>query len=332
MKERINWIDWGKVIAIYLVVLGHHLNRGTATDEILKNYIYAFHMPFFFFLSGYLFDSKEQDLKKIIIKGLKTLVLPYVFLNITVCIVLIPSFILSKHIPIDNLFYFLTADAAGTGGPSWFLICLFEVWIIASLILKLNTKIQILTLLICVLIAYTFPYHLWWRIDTCFAAIPFFIIGYYMRDKKLMPKFSSLGNLFFTILLGVITYWASLQTGYVNIYLREFGLYPYIYYILGFLGIMHLYFFCCLFKNYTSRILVTFSTGTIIIMGWHGISDFYLYSILKYFFPFLLGDSLLWSICFCVGSMFTLYFPIRFLQKRHPTLIGGRKSYARKPE
>ena len=275
-------------------------------------------MPFFFFLSGYLFDSKEQDLKKIIIKGLKTLVLPYVFLNITVCIVLIPSFILSKHIPIDNLFYFLTADAAGTGGPSWFLICLFEVWIIASLILKLNTKIQILTLLICVLIAYTFPYHLWWRIDTCFAAIPFFIIGYYMRDKKLMPKFSSLGNLFFTILLGVITYWASLQTGYVNIYLREFGLYPYIYYILGFLGIMHLYFFCCLFKNYTSRILVTFSTGTIIIMGWHGISDFYLYSILKYFFRFSWATVYFGVYAFVLVRCLHYIFPFAFYRKDIP--------------
>ncbi|MFC2529769.1 acyltransferase family protein, partial [Segatella oris] len=51
--QRINWIDWSKVFAIYLVALGHLLGN-TGMEGYLHNCIYFFHMPFFFFVSGYL--------------------------------------------------------------------------------------------------------------------------------------------------------------------------------------------------------------------------------------------------------------------------------------
>ena len=54
--QRINWIDWSKVFAIYLVALGHLLGN-TGMEGYLHNCIYLFHMPFFFFVSGY-FSSK----------------------------------------------------------------------------------------------------------------------------------------------------------------------------------------------------------------------------------------------------------------------------------
>ena len=62
--QRINWIDWSKVFAIYLVALGHLLGN-TGMEGYLHNCIYLFHMPFFFFVSGYLLKSNDQ--KKAII-------------------------------------------------------------------------------------------------------------------------------------------------------------------------------------------------------------------------------------------------------------------------
>jgi fucose 4-O-acetylase-like acetyltransferase len=44
---RVGWIDFCKGIGIFLVVLGHILR-----DVIAVDYIYSFHMPLFFFLSG----------------------------------------------------------------------------------------------------------------------------------------------------------------------------------------------------------------------------------------------------------------------------------------
>ena len=173
MPQRINWVDWAKVFAIYLVILGHHISKDVEGESVVKNFIYAFHMPFFFFISGYLF-KKPESILHLVKKGIKGLIIPYITLNILVNILLIPSFIVSQHIPLDNLFYFLTGQAVGDAGPTWFLVCLFEVWIISFLILNSNIKYQIICVLISIIIAYTFPYHLWWRIDVCFAAISFF--------------------------------------------------------------------------------------------------------------------------------------------------------------
>ena len=62
-QQRINWIDWSKVFAIYLVVLGHLVQR-TGIELYIFYFIYLFHMPFFFFISGYLFKVREGQVPK----------------------------------------------------------------------------------------------------------------------------------------------------------------------------------------------------------------------------------------------------------------------------
>jgi len=62
--RRFNWIDWAKTFGIYLVVLGHAFapKEGIALEA--RNFIYTFHMPLFFFLSGFLFKVKEDKFLK----------------------------------------------------------------------------------------------------------------------------------------------------------------------------------------------------------------------------------------------------------------------------
>lgn len=59
-QKRLTWVDYAKGIGIFLVVVGHLL-RGLINSSILQNssvwefvdnWIYAFHMPLFFFISG----------------------------------------------------------------------------------------------------------------------------------------------------------------------------------------------------------------------------------------------------------------------------------------
>lgn len=50
-KERLHWLDYSKTIGMYWVVLGHVFKDNT---QLLKDIIYSFHMPLFFFLSGFL--------------------------------------------------------------------------------------------------------------------------------------------------------------------------------------------------------------------------------------------------------------------------------------
>ena len=134
--QRINWVDWGKAFAIYLVVLGHLLSNNGIEGKI-HDYIYLFHMPFFFFISGLLFKIKENNIREMGLRIWRSLIVPYIFLNVLSDIFLIPSWILGREWPVNNLVYFLTADGRGEPGPTWFLCCLAWVWLAFYYISKL---------------------------------------------------------------------------------------------------------------------------------------------------------------------------------------------------
>ena len=68
--ERSKWIDVYKGIGIILVVSGHIFNG------LIRDLIFLFHMPLFFFISGYLFKSKNYF--NYFTKKSLSLLLPYV--------------------------------------------------------------------------------------------------------------------------------------------------------------------------------------------------------------------------------------------------------------
>ena len=85
--KRLDWIDIAKGIGIILVVLGHTLVpqvRETGFAGFLWIFIYNFHMPLFFFLSGYLFEkglSHYTNKGKFILGKLQYLMLPYLIFS-----------------------------------------------------------------------------------------------------------------------------------------------------------------------------------------------------------------------------------------------------------
>lgn len=84
-KMRIEWLDRARGIAIFLVVLGHVL-RGLPENAVrpggwvvfLDSWIYSFHMPVFFFISGLFIESSAQrPLGKFLVSKLRTIAYPY---------------------------------------------------------------------------------------------------------------------------------------------------------------------------------------------------------------------------------------------------------------
>ena len=65
-NKRVVWLDALKGFAIFLVVLGHCIERvktGNSTNPILEQtdiFIYGFHMMLFFMISGYIYGLKEN--------------------------------------------------------------------------------------------------------------------------------------------------------------------------------------------------------------------------------------------------------------------------------
>ena len=77
-NNRINWIDWAKCIAITMVVYGH---IPQTEGSFLPFYICTFHIPLFFFISGYLTKTRH-DTKEEIKKCMHSLFIPYILYNI----------------------------------------------------------------------------------------------------------------------------------------------------------------------------------------------------------------------------------------------------------
>lgn len=77
--NRIAWIDVAKGITILLVIIGHTLTFGSAT----RNFIFSFHMPLFFILSGYTFNVAEDfpAFFKRVKKLIKHLIYPALFVS-----------------------------------------------------------------------------------------------------------------------------------------------------------------------------------------------------------------------------------------------------------
>ena len=80
---RVSWVDTAKGFGIILVVFGHAL-RGLVNSDLMEwtptaryvdTWIYAFHMPLFFFISG-LFLSQSAAKSPVALSGIRSARLP----------------------------------------------------------------------------------------------------------------------------------------------------------------------------------------------------------------------------------------------------------------
>ena len=77
MKERINWIDWTKALAVYCVVFCH---LPQSQDWFYYRYLQADIITIFFFISGYMKKDHGSD-KANWQKYWHSLILPYLLYN-----------------------------------------------------------------------------------------------------------------------------------------------------------------------------------------------------------------------------------------------------------
>lgn len=82
MRERLVWGDWARILGLYLVILGHFF------PGMVKSFIFSFHVPFFFFISGYFTTYKSINFWKHLTQ---TLIVPYLL----ICMI-------NAYIGIDN--------------------------------------------------------------------------------------------------------------------------------------------------------------------------------------------------------------------------------------
>ena len=138
-NERLDWLDVGKGLGMVLVILAHSSIPSIAVAEI-----YTFHMPLFFFISGYLFSNKKYtNFKAFLSKKVWSLLIPYFCFSLVLFARWLLLFFIDGHKDFYNLYKpFITTIFAIRGsewsvnGTLWFIACLLSTEVLFYILLK----------------------------------------------------------------------------------------------------------------------------------------------------------------------------------------------------
>ncbi len=159
-KQRLDWLDVLKCIAMFAVVAGHAANG--ETPDTLKYYIYSFHMPLFFIISGMSFylqtSRREYSLPEMFLNKCRTLLWPYLIFNLLFLPLWFCYFKLfdpsAGSIP-SLLVAILYSNHSWSSLPisaSWFLTVLFLATILLFIVMKACKGSDRLLFIICMLL------------------------------------------------------------------------------------------------------------------------------------------------------------------------------------
>ncbi len=200
-KQREKWLDSLKGLGIIFVVLGHCF----PPQQLLTNYLYSFHIPLFFFISGYLISNQSisQKFSVYFNKRCKGLIMPYFgygLFTYLVWLVIGRNFGVNKELavaplkPLLGLFYgngfdnYLVFNIA-----IWFLPALFSALILYYWVRRTFQNrfiifgVIILSLLVGYLDSKYLKFRLPWGINISLVAIIFLHLGY--LSKALFIKY-----------------------------------------------------------------------------------------------------------------------------------------------
>lgn len=262
-KERLNYLDDLKGIGIFLVVLGHIY----PTNNIIRIWIYSFHMPLFFIISGIVLrynNIENRNIKNIIISKFNRLVIPYITFELIAILVWMIrynfTFVAFKWSVVDSFLMYCKE------GSHWFFPSLFTIEILFVILLKLKNKIASITIiLVCFILPFIFKTqnHYLIVIFRCFIGLGFLAIGYY--SYRLIINY--IPKTIYLIFLLLIGFTLSRLNGYVDLWDLNFKNIM-LYIICSLLSSISL---ILLFKNIKIRYINYFGVNTVIILGIHGI-------------------------------------------------------------
>ena len=211
MSNRIEYLDIAKGIGILLVVLGH--NDFEVISPFVQRLIYSFHMPLFFFLSGY-FLNTSVSFFEFFKKRFNSLLKPFFF---TIFLIYFTSVSFEK-MGFNTAITRIVKSLYGSGHyldwvQLWFLPHLFAVSLYAFLFIVLVGRLRnrwltwgilFMTLAIAIPFLYAFypfplsilgkDYELWglpFSIDLVLATGFFFILGHEVRQVATEKTFDN---------------------------------------------------------------------------------------------------------------------------------------------
>lgn len=205
--KRLKYIDNMRGISILLIVIAHVMTYCSKLALIYK-IIYAFHVPAFFVISGYIYNE-NNSFKQTFLKKFKRLIIPYFIYSI---LFLIPYYFLGKY-AINSLGTNITMDlkqsfleilygtsynqALKQNSPLWFLPALFTTEIIFYFIISLRNKIcfkkiydvfMTVLLLISGIIINKFNFNLFFGLSSFLSLGIFYYFGFLLGKANIKNR------------------------------------------------------------------------------------------------------------------------------------------------
>lgn len=176
--NRIEWIDIAKGIGIILMVIGH-----TGIGANVSRFIYSFHMPMFFVLSGILYNHEKYKSFRALLKArLYSLCIPYLVFTVV-------AFVGMRAL---GLVEWVELYKGWSGYALWFIPVLLMTELAYNRICHLMSRLNFATggviflLLLCICTGYLVSLegvHLYYKIEVVLFAIFFFGCGHRFSER-----------------------------------------------------------------------------------------------------------------------------------------------------
>lgn len=315
-SDRIVWLDWMKVLAIFSIIWGHFFS-------LAHIYLYVFSVQVFCVISGFLY-KKAPDWLTCIRKCFWQLLVPTLILSVIMHLdAYFRSMALGTEYDISWSWFFkwLFLGNRWCMGPCWY----FYTLIVMRLIMQALPDKKWAYVLLFVMMSFGAIYFhsLGWEISNAntnvLVCMPLFLIGILL--KPLQTFCTMLHNYVVELALfavaSILIIWCGNYNGYVWMYLGEYGNSYTLFIIGGVAGSMLLYVISLWLSRltYYNDVVLLLSKGSILIIGLHIIIVRRLTELPNRMW----GEDLLWAVMILI-----FFVPIVLLAEHFCPILLGR--------
>lgn len=286
-KKRIEFLDIAKGIAVLLMVIGHTRNIPVE----LREFIFSFHMPVFFVMSGYTFKTKS--FKAVLTSSFTRLLLPY----FVTCLIMLAIYLIRCRLKVNTLFFVnnyydlrATLISYFYGNCKthkfiikipgieyiWFLNCLFCVRLLFNCISRLNICLSGLVCAVCTGLGILISKYVWlpFNFDIALTALIFVYAGYLLR------KFDFVNIPFYLLIIFICGWLLYIPFGHIEMAVREYPVMSVISALCGSIVFLRI---CLELEKYKhiNVFFTFFGKLSLILLCCHNIES-YIFSLYKY--------------------------------------------------
>lgn len=345
MEKRMSWADALRGALILMIVYGHTASNG----DMVKHYVYSFHVAAFFFLSGFLFSKGEGGFKPFLKKKFTSLMIPYyIFSVISIAVFSVLGTFASveldvaiKHSEVyKNVLGMLYANAVEGymkwNLPLWFLPCMFTSQLLyypISEFVRKTVRQRPLFIVLLVLLSLLLPYldyfvfrvrALPFHLESAVFLMPFFLLGACFRESGMDAAFrvnSCRKWLLCVFFIASGAFIALLYNCRINYFLSSYGKIT-VFYTSAFLSVIGIF---MLFQHISTRALVFLGQNTLPILLMHKFPVVFFQIALSPLFQKTGVVHTLTAVVISVLSILLCLLAGKIIEKFAPFMIGKQK-------